>query len=67
LVWTLGSEATILLKNVDITLPLQTPTNIRVFRNDAADLTASLYGEENPEYSSFDIGTLAVGGGSGQG
>ena len=65
----MGAEATVLLKNTG-SLPLQAPKNIAVFGNDAADLTTGLYGSAIYEYAAspgFDIGTLAVGGGSGQG
>ncbi|KAF9872364.1 glycosyl hydrolase family 3 N terminal domain-containing protein [Colletotrichum karsti] len=58
----LGAEATVLLKNVNGTLPLQKPANIGVFGNDAADPADGLvFG------AGFEIGTLSVGGGSGTG
>ncbi|WQF85900.1 Putative glycoside hydrolase, family 3, glycoside hydrolase family 3 domain, immunoglobulin [Colletotrichum destructivum] len=58
----LGAEATVLLKNVNGTLPLGNPTNIGVFGNDAADPADGLvFG------AGFEIGTLSVGGGSGTG
>ncbi|KAL0933496.1 beta-glucosidase G 2 [Colletotrichum truncatum] len=58
----LGAEATVLLKNVINTLPLQKPTSIGVFGNDAADPSDGLvFG------AGFEIGTLTVGGGSGTG
>ncbi|KAF6823290.1 beta-glucosidase 2 [Colletotrichum plurivorum] len=58
----LGAEATVLLKNVNSTLPLGRPANIGVFGNDAADPADGLvFG------GAFEIGTLTVGGGSGTG
>ncbi|KAJ4376087.1 hypothetical protein N0V83_001368 [Neocucurbitaria cava] len=67
----LGAAGTVLLKNVNSTLPLKQPMNIGVFGNDAADFTQGQYsltlvgtGLANGDY---DIGTLAVGGGSGTG
>ncbi|KAK2039204.1 glycosyl hydrolase family 3 N terminal domain-containing protein [Colletotrichum somersetense] len=58
----LGAEATVLLKNVNGTLPLKNPANIGVFGNDAADPADGLvFG------AGFEIGTLSVGGGSGTG
>ena len=65
----LGAEATVLLKN-NGSLPLQSPQVIAVFGNDAADLSTGLYNSATFNYPAspgFDIGTLAVGGGSGQG
>ncbi|KAF3039252.1 hypothetical protein E8E11_004825 [Didymella keratinophila] len=67
----LGAAGTVLLKNTNGALPLKTPKNIGVFGNDAADFTRGEYslalsgtGIANGDY---DIGTLAVGGGSGTG
>jgi beta-glucosidase len=54
-------------RTFDNTLPLQAPMNIGAFGNKAADLSTGIYDEENLEYSGFDIGTPAVGGGSDQG
>ena len=65
----LGAEATVLLKNTG-SLPLASPKNIAVFGNDAADLQTGLYSSDIYDYAAgpgFDLGTLAVGGGSGQG
>lgn len=67
LIRTMGAEATVLLKNTNNALPLLAPKNIGVFGNDAADLTTGLYNSADLEYYGFNIGTLAVGGGSGQG
>ncbi|GKT61763.1 beta-glucosidase 2 [Colletotrichum tofieldiae] len=62
LVRKLGAEATVLLKNVNGTLPLKSPASIGVFGNDAADPADGLvFG------ASFEVGTLSVGGGSGTG
>ncbi|KAF2193166.1 glycoside hydrolase family 3 protein [Zopfia rhizophila CBS 207.26] len=52
---------TVLLKNVNSTLPLQKPKYIAVFGNDAADITD---GQRTDNYG-YDIGTAAIGGGSG--
>ncbi|CAO2651774.1 Nn.00g000570.m01.CDS01 [Neocucurbitaria sp. VM-36] len=66
----LGAAGTVLLKNINASLPLKRPKNIGVFGNDAADFTQGQYslslssGIANGDY---DIGTLAVGGGSGTG
>lgn len=57
----LGAAGTVLLKNSNGALPLDTPKAIGVFGNDAADLTQ---GRLDGDYN---IGTLAVGGGSGSG
>jgi beta-glucosidase len=65
----LGAEATVLLKNTG-SLPLKSPKNIAVFGNDAPEVTTGLYNQAVYRYSAsegFDIGTLAVGGGSGAG
>ena len=69
LIRTMGAQATVLLKNNGV-LPLKAPKTIGVFGNDAADLTTGLYDSVVYSYKAspgFDIGTLAVGGGSGQG
>ncbi|KAF2710089.1 glycoside hydrolase family 3 protein [Pleomassaria siparia CBS 279.74] len=58
----LGAAGTVLLKNTNNALPLKEPKNIGVFGNDAADFTQGLIPSDN-----YDIGTLAVGGGSGTG
>ena len=57
----LGAAGTVLLKNVNKTLPLKQPKNIGIFGNDAADLSTGLYPHDN----NYDIGTLPAGGGSG--
>lgn len=70
LVRQIGAAGTVLLKNIDSTLPLKYPRNIGVFGSDAADLTNGLTfveppGPANP--AGFEIGTLDIGGGSGSG
>lgn len=70
LIHDIAAQGTVLLKNVNGTLPLKTPKNIGVFGNDAADLTTGLYNYavfQYPASPGYDIGTCAVGGGSGQG
>lgn len=56
----IGAAAVTLLKNSNNTLPLQQPTNIAVFGNDAADVSTGLATAQNGS-----IGTLMLGGGSG--
>lgn len=67
----LGIAGTVLLKNTNGTLPLKTPKNIGVFGNDAADFTKGQYSLVISGMKILDgdynIGTLAVGGGSGTG
>ncbi|KAI1493361.1 beta-glucosidase-related glycosidase [Biscogniauxia mediterranea] len=57
-----GAEATILLKNVNNTLPLKAPKSIAVFGNDAGEDTQGYLNQVD-----FEYGTLSVGGGSGTG
>ncbi|XWW94975.1 hypothetical protein V2A60_002925 [Cordyceps javanica] len=59
----MGSAGTVLLKNVNGTLPLSSPRNIGVFGEDAADVTT---GALNPN-AGYDVGTVIIGGGSGGG
>lgn len=67
----IGAAGTVLLKNVNNSLPLHQPLNIGVFGNDAAPVSSGLAfrgtggAEERP--LGFDVGTLTVGGGSGAG
>ncbi|KAJ5311995.1 hypothetical protein PENANT_c022G05922 [Penicillium antarcticum] len=61
----MGSAGTVLLKNVNNTLPLKSPKVIGVFGNDAPDVSAGLLYPSNN--AGFKIGTLTVGGGSGSG
>ncbi|KAL6711435.1 hypothetical protein ACN47E_004369 [Coniothyrium glycines] len=67
----LGAAGTVLLKNTNNALPLEQPKNIGVFGNDAADSTVGQYSLSLSGTSlangDYDIGTLAVGGGSGTG
>ncbi|KAL4879545.1 glycosyl hydrolase family 3 N terminal domain-containing protein [Aspergillus karnatakaensis] len=56
----LAAEATVLLKNVNATLPLKSPLNIGVFGNDAADPSQGLVVMRQSE-----VGTLPLGGGAG--
>ncbi|KAG9238928.1 glycosyl hydrolase family 3 N terminal domain-containing protein [Amylocarpus encephaloides] len=58
----MGAAATVLLKNVNNTLPLNAPKSIGIFGNDAADIPTGPYNQQNYEY-----GTLVAGGGSGTG
>jgi beta-glucosidase len=71
LIRTLGAAGTVLLKNSHAALPLSRPMSIGVFGNDAADVTDGQYSLVVDSHGSFkgdyDIGTLAVGGGSGTG
>lgn len=60
----MGASATVLLKNVNNTLPLKSLSNLAVFGNDAGDLTNYLYSINSYAY---EYGTLPVGGGSGTG
>ncbi|PKX95161.1 beta-glucosidase [Aspergillus novofumigatus IBT 16806] len=59
LVRKIGAESSVLLKNVDSTLPLKAPLNIGVFGNDAADPSDGLTFNER-----FEIGTLDIGAGA---
>ncbi|KAH7073707.1 glycoside hydrolase superfamily [Paraphoma chrysanthemicola] len=68
----LGAAGTVLLKNFNSSLPLRKPKNIGVFGNDAADFTQGQYSlaissDTVLADGNYDIGTLAVGGGSGTG
>lgn len=54
----IAAQGTVLLKNVNDTLPLSKPLNIGVFGNDAADVTQGLAIATNAS-----IGTLIIGGG----
>lgn len=62
----MGAAGTVLLKNVNDTLPLKDPKVIGVFGNDAGDFTNGfLRPAEIPE--SVNTGTMIIGGGSGSG
>ncbi|KAF5008056.1 hypothetical protein FDECE_5638 [Fusarium decemcellulare] len=56
----IGAEATVLLKNLNGTLPLKAPLNIGVFGNDAGDPSDGLTFTKP-----FEIGTLDIGAGAG--
>ncbi|KAL0933949.1 beta-glucosidase 2 [Colletotrichum truncatum] len=62
----MGAAGTVLLKNVNETLPLRDPKIIGVFGNDAGDMTDGFYRpSEIPD--SVNTGTMIIGGGSGSG
>jgi beta-glucosidase len=61
----LGSAGTVLLKNINFTLPLRSPKNIRVFGNNAFDFTEGLTQVTDYDEWRFNFGTLDIGGGSG--
>lgn len=62
----MGAAGTVLLKNVNDTLPLKSPKVIGVFGNDAGDFTNGFFRPSSaPE--SVDTGTMIIGGGSGTG
>jgi beta-glucosidase len=67
----LGAAGTLLLKNVNSTLPLQSPKEYCVFGNGALDptdgFTISTRGDAVLDQLGFDIGILDIGGGSGIG
>jgi len=65
LIRNLGAASVVLLKNTNHTLPLSAPKVIGVFGNDAADFTDGLYPAGGFGSVGYNIGTLAVGGGSG--
>ena len=67
LIRTLGAASAVLLKNTKHTLPLKAPKNIGVFGNDAADFTEGLFPAGGFGNVGYNIGTLAVGTGSGSG
>ncbi|KAI4930015.1 hypothetical protein J4E85_004638 [Alternaria conjuncta] len=58
-----GAAGSVLLKNVDRTLPLKAPQNVAIFGNDAGDpARSSVINQQNYEY-----GSILAGGGSGTG
>ncbi|PVH78843.1 glycoside hydrolase family 3 protein [Cadophora sp. DSE1049] len=63
----LGAAGTVLLKNLNSTLPLMAPKTIGVFGNDAADLSAGLDNALKDDQTGTLLGTLDIGGGSGSG
>lgn len=62
----MGAAGTVLLKNVNDTLPLKSPKVIGVFGNDAGDFTNGFYRPSEPP-ESVNTGTMIIGGGSGTG
>ncbi|KAL9949553.1 hypothetical protein D7B24_003052 [Verticillium nonalfalfae] len=60
----MGSAGTVLLKNVNNTLPIKAPKVIGVFGNDAADPTQGFY-RRTSQPSDVNTGTMVIGGGSG--
>lgn len=63
LIRNIAAAGTVLLKNSNNTLPLKSPRNIGVFGGDTADVSTGLF---FPDVG-FEIGTAAIGGGSGCG
>lgn len=63
----LGAAGTVLLKNINSTLPLRAPKNIGVFGNDAADLVDGMAFVQPLPEEGYNIGTMAIGGGPGSG
>lgn len=62
----MGTAGTVLLKNINDTLPLKAPKVIGVFGNDAGDFTNGFFRpSEIP--ASDNTGTMIIGGGSGTG
>jgi beta-glucosidase len=58
-----GAAGSVLLKNVDRTLPLKAPRNVAIFGNGAGDpVRSSVLNQQNYEY-----GSILAGGGSGTG
>ncbi|KAK4617851.1 putative beta-glucosidase G [Fulvia fulva] len=62
-----GAAGTVLLKNVNSTLPLKNPRHIGVFGNDAGDFTNGMSYFTFNGIGNYEYGTLATGGGSGSG
>lgn len=60
----IGAEGTVLLKNVNATLPLSKVTNIGVFGSAAGDLVGGL---QSPDEGNPSLGPVVIGGGSGSG
>jgi beta-glucosidase len=58
----LGASATVMLKNVNNTLPLKAPKVIAIFGNDAGEPAPGYLNQNN-----YEAGTLVAGGGSGTG
>jgi beta-glucosidase len=62
-----GAVGTVLLKNVNNTLPLKDPKRIGVFGNDAGDFTNGMSYFFFNGVGNYEYGVLATGGGSGSG
>ena len=62
----MGAAGTVLLKNVNNTLPLKAPKYLGIFGNDAGEVTQGFYRPTQPP-NDVNTGTLVVGGGSGTG
>lgn len=60
----LAAEGTVLVKNVNATLPLRQPKVLGFFGNDAPDVTEGFYGGR---FAPIEDGTIFTGGGSGGG
>jgi beta-glucosidase len=58
----IAAAGTVLLKNTNNVLPLQSPKHVAVFGNDAADIQDGALAHDAEGY---DIGNLYIGGGSG--
>lgn len=62
----IGAAGTVLLKNVNGTLPLKEETNIGLFGNDVPYPTVgSVYLDYGDDVVGYEVGTLDIGGGSG--
>ncbi|KAI0808779.1 glycoside hydrolase family 3 protein [Xylaria sp. FL0064] len=62
----IGAAGTVLLKNVDGTLPLKNITNVGIFGNDADyPSVGSVYVDIGAHPEGYEHGTFATGGGSG--
>ncbi|KAI1123205.1 glycoside hydrolase family 3 protein [Nemania abortiva] len=62
----IGSAGTVLLKNVNGTLPLKSVSNVGIFGNDAGYPTiGSVFLDIGTHPEGFEYGTFAIGGGSG--
>ncbi|OOG00326.1 glycoside hydrolase family 3 protein, partial [Aspergillus carbonarius ITEM 5010] len=62
-----AAEGTVLLKNVNGTLPLKSPKQIAVFGNDAGDFTNGMSIFYLNGVGTYEYGVLAAGGGTGSG
>ncbi|GKZ31011.1 hypothetical protein AbraIFM66950_010931 [Aspergillus brasiliensis] len=62
-----AAEGTVLLKNVNGTLPLKSPRQIALFGNDAGDFTNGMSVFYFNGVGNYEYGVLAAGGGSGSG